>query len=119
MEPFSMVESVKTIGSSFPFMLAVGADPRVNKTRLLEAGIQAVVVGVLVAGLGYFVAFPVLQNQVANIAARQDAQYIQIMQTLMEYKRERELLVNRRDAQVSAHQDKIERLQSDVARMKR
>ena len=114
-----MMESAKTISSSFPFMLAVGADPRVNKTRMFEAAIQAVVVGLIVAGLGYFVAFPVLQNQVANIAERQNAQYIQIMQTLQEYKRERELLTNRRDVQYMVHQDKIEKLQAEVARMRK
>lgn len=50
-----------------PFMLAMSSNNKVNKTRLIESVITAVVSGSLIAMAGYYVAFPVLQEQVAQM----------------------------------------------------
>lgn len=48
-------------------MIASVANNKVNKTRLIESVITAAVSGALIAMAGYYVAFPVLQEQVAQI----------------------------------------------------
>ena len=50
-----------------PFMVAGVVATKVNPTRMLEAVIIAVVSSVMMGGLGYFIAFPVLQEQVKQI----------------------------------------------------
>ena len=55
------------MSSSIPFMLVAGSTPQVNRTRLIEAAITAVISGAVIALAGDFIAFPVLQEQVSQI----------------------------------------------------
>lgn len=76
-----------------PFMLAMSANNKVNKTRLIESVITAVISGGLIAMAGYYVAFPVLQEQVAQmrregIETRQLIRDIQIDLTAMSLRRD-------------------------------
>ena len=90
----------------------------VNKTRLIEAAIYAVVSSLFIAAGGYYIAFPVLQKQVENIAIKQDEQYKQMMEVLREYKREREVISLKRDAQYYDQEKKIVELQIKLARVR-
>lgn len=74
-------------------MLAMSANNKVNKTRLIESVITAVISGGLIAMAGYYVAFPVLQEQVAQmrregIETRQLIRDIQIDLTAMSLRRD-------------------------------
>jgi hypothetical protein len=114
MEPLQMVGEATKLG--LPFMLTAGASDKINKTRMMEAVIQALVIGALMAGAGYYVAFPVLQKQVEHIAQRQQDQYMHLIGILNEYKREREQITTKRDAQYYAQEAKIVALQIELAK---
>ena len=116
MEPIGMLDH-----TTIPFMLAMGspAAVHVNKTRLFEAGITAVITGLMISAAGYYVAFPVLQNQVQNIANRQVEQNNQLLETLREYKREREMLLAKRDIEMAKLQSQLLDVQLKIARMQR
>lgn len=53
-----------------PFMIAGAAGMSVNKTRLAESVITAVVSGGVIAVGGYFVALPVLQEQMNGVRSQ-------------------------------------------------
>ena len=116
------MDPLNTIGEAskvFPFLLAAGSDTRIDKTRMLEALIQAIIIGALVAAAGYYVAFPVLQKQVEYIAQRQEEQYQRLIGQLQEYRREREIITLRRDAQYQAQEEKIVSMQIELAKRHR
>jgi hypothetical protein len=114
MEPLQMVGEATKLG--LPFMLTAGASERINKTRLVESVIIAAVSGAMISLAGYYVAFPVLQKQVEHIAQRQQEQYIHLIGILNEYKREREQITAKRDAQYYAQEAKIVALQIELAK---
>ena len=107
------MEAVEPLG--IPFMLAVGASNRINRTRLIESVIQSILVGAAVALMGYFVAFPVLQEQVAQI--RREG--LETQRMIRENKVEADNRVLRRDAMMAAQEAKIVQLQIEQARQRR
>jgi len=121
MEPLSMIapDNIKAIGNSIPFMLAAGSDPRINKTRMMEALIQALVIGAIVASAGYYIAFPVLQNEVANIRRDVSDTKEAMKEAVREIKTYQEGRRTLRDSQQERTDARINQIQIDIARMKR
>jgi hypothetical protein len=62
MEPFGMI-AAKTGAFALPFILAVGQDKNVNKTRIFEA----LIIGGVIAAVGKFFALPVLVEQIETV----------------------------------------------------
>lgn len=116
MEPIGMLDH-----TTIPFMLMAGspAAVAVNKTRLVEAGITAITTGLMISAAGYYVAFPVLQNQVQNIANKQSEQNAQLLETLREYKREREVLLTKRDVEMARVNAQLLEIQLKLAKSQR
>jgi hypothetical protein len=61
MEPISMMVATKEM--ALPFILAVGQDKTVNKTRIFEA----LIIGGVIAAVGKFFALPVLIEQIETV----------------------------------------------------
>ena len=97
---------------SIPFLLAVNGDPRVNKTRVIEAVVIAVVVGAIMAYAGMYVALPVIKEQIEHINRRQNEQ----MQYIRDIKQELDLRSARRDATEAQLSQRITNVQVEVAR---
>lgn len=99
-----------------PFLLAVGASNRINKTRLLESVIQSVIVAGVVAGLGFLYAFPVVQEQVAQMRREGLETRQAIVQLAKDMKQEFDSRAARRDTLESAQDARIVQLQIELAR---
>ena len=97
-----------------PFLLATGASTHVNKTRLLGSVITAAVSGGLIAMAGYYVAFPVLQEQVAQMR-REGLETRQLIRDLQTDLQARSL---RRDQTEVELRNKIADLQVQVAKQR-
>lgn len=101
-----------------PFMAAavpVGMPRQINRTRLIEAVITAMVSGAMISAMGYYLAFPVLQEQVNQIKR----EVVDTREILKEYRREREVITMKRDAQHAAAEAKIVQLQIELAKKQR
>jgi len=97
-----------------PFMIASVANNKVNKTRLIESVITAVVSGALIAMAGYYVAFPVLQEQVAQMR-REGLETRQLIRDIQVDLQARSL---RRDATEVEFRNKIAEMQVQMARQR-
>lgn len=106
---------IPIVGKGLPFMLAgvMGAQ-KVNSTRLIEAAVIAVVSSCMMAGFGYFIAFPVLQEQVMQIR-RDISETKESMRSVREYQ---EVRRQYRDIQQEKLEAKIAQLQVELARRK-
>jgi hypothetical protein len=107
--------------TSIPFMLMAGSPTavQINRTRVIEAGITAVITGMMISAAGYYVAFPVLQNQVSNIAFRQNEQNAQVLEILKEFKHDRQVIDAKRDAEIARLQAQLLEVQLKLARQQR
>ena len=97
-----------------PFMLAMSANNKVNKTRLIESVITAIVSGSLIVMAGYYVAFPVLQEQVAQMR-REGLETRQLIKDIQTDLQARSI---RRDATEVELRNKIADLQVQIARQR-
>lgn len=96
-----------------PFMVASTEVPQeINKTKLIESVIQSVFVAAFVAGMGYFVALPVLQEKVEQI--RREG--LETRALLREIKQEMDTRSGRRDALDAAQDARIRQIELDAAR---
>lgn len=95
-----------------PFMLAMSANNKVNKTRLIESVITAVISGALIAMAGYYVAFPVLQEQVLQMR-REGIETRQLIRDIQNDLTARSL---RRDQTEVEFRNKIADLQVQIAK---
>jgi len=95
-----------------PFLLATGASKQVNKTRIIESVITAAVSGGLIAWTGYVIAFPVLQEQVAQM--RREG--LETRQMIKEIQADLQAKLNRRDQVEVEFRNKIAELQVQIAR---
>lgn len=93
-------------------MLAMTANNRVNKTRLIESVITAVISGALIAMAGYYVAFPVLQEQVLQMR-REGIETRQLIRDIQNDLTARSL---RRDQTEVEFRNKIADLQVQIAK---
>ncbi len=102
-----------------PFMMAVAGPAltgsEVNKMRVLEAVIIAVVSGFVIAMAGYYVAFPVMQEQVAQM--RREG--LETRQLIREIREESNASSLRRDAKEALVEAKLIQLQIELAKMHR
>ena len=98
----------------YPFLLAgmAGAAPQINKNRLIEGAIMAAVSGIVIAMVGYFVAFPVMQEQMMQV--RREAH--ETRQLIRDIKQELESRSARRDAREAALEAKVIALQIENAK---
>ena len=92
-------------------MLAMTANNKVNKTRLIESVITAVISGALIAMAGYYVAFPVLQEQVLQM--RREG--IETRQLIRDIQNDLTAMSLRRDATELELRNKISELQVKMA----
>ena len=65
-----------------PFMLAAGASTQINKTRIAESVVIALIVGVIMTMAGKYIALPVLEDRLAHFikegeATRQKVEQLQ------------------------------------------
>lgn len=97
-----------------PFMIASVANNKVNKTRLIESVITAAVSGALIAMAGYYVAFPVLQEQVAQMR-REGLETRQLIKDIQTDLQARSI---RRDATEVEIRNKIADLQVQIAKQR-
>jgi len=97
-----------------PFMLAMSANNKVNKTRLIESVITAVISGGLIAMAGYYVAVPVLQEQVSQMR-REGLETRQLIRDIQADLQARSL---RRDATEVELRNKIAEIQVQVAKQR-
>lgn len=93
-------------------MLAMTANNNVNKTRLIESVITAVISGGLISMAGYYVAFPVLQEQVAQMR-REGLETRQLIKDIQTDLQARSI---RRDATEVEIRNKIADLQVQIAK---
>lgn len=93
-------------------MLAMSANNKVNKTRLIESVITAVISGALIAMAGYYVAFPVLQEQVLQMR-REGIETRQLIRDIQNDLTARSL---RRDQTEVEFRNKIADLQVQIAK---
>ena len=117
-ERITMIE-IPVLGKvGIPFMMAVvaGAAPvKLDKTRVMEAVIIAIIAGTIIAMTGYYVALPVLQSEVAHI--RRDVS--EMKNSIHDVKRYQEVRREYRDIQQERMEAKIAALQVEMARHKR
>ena len=106
------ISGVDSMVSSMPFMLMVAGSPQVNKTRMWEAVISAVVSGAVIAAASYLYAFPVLQEQVAQM--RRDGQ--ETRQLIRDLQVSNDVRDAKRDAIQAALEAKIVQLQIEAAK---
>lgn len=97
---------------SIPFLLAVNGDTKVNKTRVVEAVVIAIVVGAIMAYAGMYVALPVIKEQIEQINRRQTEQ----TQFIRDIKQELDLRAARRDQREAEMNTKITQVQIEMAR---
>ena len=97
-----------------PFMLAMSSNNKVNKTRLIESVITALVSGGLISMAGYYVAFPVLQEQVSQMR-REGLETRQLIKDIQTDLQARSI---RHDATEVELRNKIADLQVQIARQR-
>lgn len=103
----------EVIALAAPFMvISTGTPQEINKTKLIESAIQAVVVGAFVAAMGYFIAFPVLQEKVEQI--RREG--LETRSLLREIKTEMDTRAGRRDSWDAAQDARLRQVELDIAR---
>ena len=95
-----------------PFLLAGMNGKEINKTRMMEAVITAIVSGGVIAMAGYYVAFPVLQEQVLQM--RRESQDTRDL--IKEIRVELEARALRQEAKEAALEAKIVQLQIELAK---
>lgn len=95
-------------------MLAMSSNNKVNKTRLIESVITALVSGGLISMAGYYVAFPVLQEQVSEMR-REGLETRQLIKDIQTDLQARSL---RRDATEVELRNKIADLQVQIAKQR-
>lgn len=101
------------VGSSGLFMMAAAnGGQTVNKVRILEAVITAVVVGVLVSYSAIYVALPVINQKIEEINRRQGEQ----LQYIRDIKVELDLRSAKRDATEAELRAEIVKLQIEQAK---
>lgn len=109
----NLPEAAKMIGSSGLFMMAAANGPQtVNKTRILEAVITAIVVGVLVSYSAIYVALPVIKEQIDQL--RNESK--ETRQLIKDIKQELDMRGARRDATEAALKAEIVKMQIEQAR---
>jgi len=102
-----------------PFMLAMGQSKDINKTRLIEAVIYALISGIVMSAMGYYIAFPVLQKEVATIQRDVASTNETMKSALREMKEYQELRRQYRDLEQQKTDAKLTQIQVEMARMKR
>jgi hypothetical protein len=116
MEPLQMIGEAS---KAFPFMLAVGQDARINKTRLFESAITAAISGALIAAAGYYVALPVLQKEVLQIKLELADLKVEIRDAVKETKAYQNDRRNYRDQAQEKTDAKIQAIQVEMAKRHR
>ena len=103
------------LASSGLFMMATANGVQhINKTRIFEAIITAVVVGVLVSYSAVYVALPVINEKIEQINRRQSEQ----LQYIRDIKLELDARAAKRDATEAELKAEIVKLQIEQARRK-
>lgn len=102
----------KVISSALPFMVIASGPQTVNKTRVIEAVITALIVGVVVAYAGIYVALPVLQERLDTL--KRDAQ--ETRQLIRDIKQELEQRAMQRDIDMNKLRAELVQIQIDQAR---
>lgn len=100
------------IASALPFMVMSAAPQTVNKTRVVEAVITAIIVGVIVAYAGMYVALPVIQERLDTL--RRDS--AETRQLIRDIKMELEARAIQRDLEMAKMKADLVSLQIEVAR---
>jgi len=109
------ISVVKVLSDTLPFMLMATSTPQtVNKTRIIEAVITAVVVGICVAYTGMYVALPVLKEQIDQLRLAQT----DTKQLIKEMRDDMERRAAKRDTWQTLTEAKITQLQIDTAKRK-
>lgn len=93
-------------------MLAMTANNRVNKTRIIESVITAAISGAIIAIAGFYYAFPVLQEQVSQMR-REGLETRQLIRDIQSDLNARSL---RRDQTEVEFRNKIADLQVQIAK---
>jgi hypothetical protein len=109
------IAAVKVFSDAMPFMLMAGVGPQtVNKTRVVEAVITAVVVGIIVAYAGMYVALPVIKEQIEQLKSGQT----ETRQLIRDIKADLDMRGARRDALQTQTETKLIQLQIEMAKKK-
>ena len=109
------ISVIKVLSDTLPFMLmATTTEQTINKTRVIEAIITAILVGVIVAYAGMYVALPVLKEQIDQLRVSQ-ADTKQLIKDMREDMERRAL---KRDALQAMTEAKITQLQIELAKRK-
>lgn len=98
-----------------PFMIAGVTAARLNSTRMMEAVVIAMVSSGLMAAGGYFIALPVLQEQVGTI--RRDI--AETKDTIKDIKRYQDVRREYRDIQAERLEAKIAAIQVEMAKARK
>lgn len=102
----------QVISSAIPFMVMTAGPQTVNKTRIIEAVITALVVGVVVAYAGVYVALPVLQERLDTM--KRDA--AETRQLIREIKEDLDQRALRRDVEMAKMRAEIVQIQIELAK---
>jgi cell division protein FtsB len=109
------IAAVKVFSDALPFMLMAGVGPQtVNKTRVVEAVITAIIVGVCVAYTGMYVALPVLTKEIEYLHEGQK----EMKQLIKDMRDEMEKRAMARSALQALTDAKITQLQIEMAKRK-
>lgn len=110
--------AAKLIGV-LPFMIAsTGRPQEINRTKLVESAIQSVFVGAIVAGMGYFIAFPVLQEKVEQIRREGLETRALVREVRQEIRQEIEQRATQRNSWDASQDIRLRQLELDMARRK-
>ena len=95
-----------------PFMAAGIVAAKINNTRMAEAVIIAVVSGGVIAACGYFIALPVLQEQMAQATRQMTEIKTDVKELRTEIKEDRV----RTAVELRVTNDRMQRMELDAAR---
>lgn len=109
-----MIE-IPVIGKSLPFMIAGVTATKLDSGRVMEAVIIAVVSSCMMAGFGYFIAFPVLQEQVGQV--KRDI--AEMKHDIRDVRDSVDIRSARRDGREALMDAKIVQLQIELARQRK
>lgn len=109
-----MIE-IPLVGKGVPFMIAGIVAAKVDSQRITEAVIIAVVSSCMMAVFGYFIALPVLQEQVGQVKR----EMAEMKQDIKGVRDTIDVRSNRRDGREALVEAKIVQLQIEMARMRK
>lgn len=111
-----LLDQIQEGFKSAPFMMAAaGSIPpvnAVNKIRIIEAVITAAVSGALIAGTGYFIALPVLEERMAQSTRQMVEIKVEVKELRTEIRDDR----IRTAVELRATNDRMQRMEIEAAR---